>query len=95
MVSSYVLGTTDIADVHDIWGTTHIQASYLSVCLGLSLILWLLPYVYLGVPFGLALLYPVTILAIELVAFTSLRKSLIGNLSWKGRNIPKTHWKWI
>ena len=75
--------------------TTHIQASYLSVCLGLSLILWLLPYVYLGVPFGLALLYPVTILAIELVAFTSLRKSLIGNLSWKGRNIPKTHWKWI
>ena len=73
----------------------HIQASYLFICLVLSLILWLLPYLYMGVPFGLALLYPVTILAIVLVAFTSLWNSLIGNLSWKDRKIPKTHWKWI
>jgi len=73
----------------------HIQASNLSICIGLSIILWLLPYIYLGIPYGLALLYPVTILAIELVAFTSLRNNLIGNLSWKDRKIPKTHWKWI
>jgi len=73
----------------------HIQASNLYICIGLSVILWLLPYIYLGIPYGLALLYPVTILAIELVAFTSLRNSLIGNLSWKDRKIPKTHWKWI
>ena len=73
----------------------NIQASYLSICIGLSIILWLLPYIYLGIPYGLAVLYPVTILAIELVAFTSLRNSLIGNLSWKDRKIPKTHWKWI
>jgi len=75
--------------------TPHIQGSYLSVCLGLSLILWLLPYIYMGVPVGLALLYPVTILAIVLVAFKSLRDSLIGTLLWKDRKIPKTHWKWI
>jgi len=73
----------------------HIQASNLFICIGLSIILWLLPYIYLGIPYSLVLLYPVTILAIELVAFTSLRNSLIGNLSWKDRKIPKTHWKWI
>jgi len=73
----------------------HIQASNLYICIGLSIILWLLPYIYLGIPYGLALLYPVTILAIELVAFTSLRNSLVGNLSWKDRKIPKPHWKWI
>jgi len=73
----------------------HFQASNLYICIGLSIILWLLPYIYLRIPNGLALLYPVTILAIELVAFTSLRNSLIGNLSWKGRNVPKTRWKWI
>lgn len=72
-----------------------VQASNLSICIGLSIILWLLPYIYLGIPYGIALLYPVTILAIEMVAFTSLRNSLIGNLSWKDRKIPKTHWKWI
>jgi len=73
----------------------HIQANYLSICIGLSFILWLLPYLYMGFPLGLALLYPVTILAMVLVAFTSLRNSLIGNLSWKGRRIPKKQWKWI
>ena len=75
--------------------TPHIQASYLYACLGLSVILWLLPYIYMGIPYGLALLYPVTILAIEWVAFSSLRNSLIGNLSWKDRKIPGSHWKWI
>lgn len=75
--------------------TPHIQANYLIVCLGLSMLVWLLPYFYMGIPYGLALLYPVTILAIELVAFTSLRNSLIGNLSWKDRKIPGSHWKWV
>ncbi len=72
-----------------------IQTNYLSICIGLSFILWLLPYMYMRLPLDLALFYPVTILAIVLVAFTSLRNSLIGNLSWKGRRIPKTQWKWI
>jgi len=75
--------------------TPHIQASNLYICIGLSIILWLLPYIYIGIPYSLALVYPVSILAIELVAITSLRNSLIGNLSWKGRKIPKTQWKWI
>ena len=75
--------------------TPHIQAGYLYTCLGLSVILWLLPYIYMGIPYGLALLYPVTILAIEWVAFSSLRNSLIGNLSWKDRKITGSHWKWI
>jgi len=75
--------------------TPHIQASYLFICLGLSMVLWLLPYIYMGIPYGLALLYPVTILAIEWVAFISLRNSLTGNLSWKDRKIPGAHWKWV
>lgn len=75
--------------------TSNIQVSNLYICIGLSIILWLLPYIYLGIPYSLALVYPVSILAIELVAFTSLRNSLIGNLSWKDRKIPKSQWKWI
>ena len=74
---------------------SHSQADNLYICIGLSIILWLLPYIYLGIPYGLAFLFPVSILAIELVAFTSLRNSLRGNLSWKDRKIPKTRWKWI
>lgn len=72
-----------------------VQAGNLYICVGLSITLWLLPYIYMNIPYGLALLYPITILAIELVACTSLRNSLIGNLSWKDRKIPKPHWKWI
>ena len=82
--------------VLEIFGkAAHIQASYLIVCICLSLILWLLPYGFMKVPIGLALLYPVTIFAIVWVAFTSLWKSLTGNLSWKDRKIPQTRWKWI
>ena len=75
--------------------TIHVQASSLAICLGLSLMLWLFPYIYMRVPIGLAFLYPITILAIVLVAFTSLRDSLFGNLTWKGRKIPRTRWKLI
>jgi len=73
----------------------HIQASYLIVCICLSLILWLLPYGFMKVPLDIALLYPVTIFAIALVAFMSLWNSLVGDLTWKDRKIPKTRWKWI
>jgi len=75
--------------------TPHTQVDYLMVCIGLSLILWLIPYLYMGVPIGLALLYPVTILSIVWVGFSSLWNSLTGNLSWKDRHVPRTHWKWV
>lgn len=67
----------------------------LVVCIGLSLLLWLIPYAHMKVPLGLALLYPVTILAIEVVAFQSLRLSLTGRLTWKGRPLARPKWKWL
>jgi chlorobactene glucosyltransferase len=67
----------------------------LVVCISLSVLLWLVPYMMLGIPYGLALLYPLTILVIELVAFESLRLTLTGRLSWKGRALDPPTWKWL
>jgi len=71
------------------------RAIDLTVCIGLSLLIWLVPYIDLKVPAGLAGLYPLTILANEVVAFQSLLHSLVGRLSWKGRIITRPHWKWL
>ena len=67
----------------------------LCACIGLSLLVWLIPYLAMRLPPGLALLYPLTILANELVAFRSLRLSLAGHLTWKGRRLPRPKWKWL
>jgi chlorobactene glucosyltransferase len=67
----------------------------LIVCLLLSLLLWLIPYIEMGIPFTLAFLYPFTILANVAVAFRSLVHSLGGRIIWKGRSIARTRWKWL
>jgi len=67
----------------------------LAVCIGLSVLLWLIPYGELGVSIGLAFLYPLTILAIETVAVRSVRLSLTSHLTWKGRTLARPHWKWF
>jgi chlorobactene glucosyltransferase len=64
-------------------------------CIGLSLLVWLIPYLAMRLPPGLGLLYPLTILANEAVAFRSLRLSLAGHLTWKGRRLPRPKWKWL
>jgi chlorobactene glucosyltransferase len=79
-----------------VFGQAPLASAYeLAVCAGLSLLLWLIPYLELGIPFYLAFLYPATILANEAVAFQSLRLSLAGRLTWKGRSLAKPHWKWF
>ncbi len=67
----------------------------LVVCISLSLLLWLIPYMELGIPLYLGLLYPVTILANEVVAFQSLFSSLTGRLTWKDRPLGRQKWKWL
>ena len=64
-------------------------------CIGLSFLIWIIPYIELGVPATLGLLYPATILANEAVAFQSLRLSLAGRLSWKDRSLARPKWKWL
>ena len=71
------------------------QVNYLAICIGLSFLLWLIPYLEMGIPFGLALIYPFTILSNEVAAFLSLGNSLAGRLSWKGRKIAQARWKWL
>jgi chlorobactene glucosyltransferase len=71
------------------------QPEELAICIGLSLLLWLIPFGELGIPFGLAFLYPITLLANEVVAFQSLRLSLAGRLTWKDRRLAHPHWKWF
>lgn len=67
----------------------------LAVCMGLSLLVWMIPYLETGIPFHLALLYPVTILANVVIAFRSLFYSLTGRLTWKERTLTKPDWKWL
>jgi chlorobactene glucosyltransferase len=67
----------------------------LALCIGLSTLLWLIPYWVQRLPLGLAFLYPVTILANEAAAFQSLRLSLTGRLTWKNRSLAPPKWKWL
>ena len=67
----------------------------LAVCIGLSLLVWLIPYLELGIPPILALIYPLTLLASEAAALQSLRLSFAGRLTWKGRRLARPHWKWL
>jgi chlorobactene glucosyltransferase len=67
----------------------------LILCLGLGLLVWLIPYLELGVPASLAYLYPLTILVVVIVALKSVYLGLHGRLSWKGRMIRLPGWKWV
>jgi chlorobactene glucosyltransferase len=71
------------------------QIGELVICIGLSLLLWLIPYFEMRVPLTLGFIYPVTILANELAAFSSLFLSLTGRLSWKERRLSRPKWKWL
>jgi chlorobactene glucosyltransferase len=71
------------------------QVDALLGCIFLSLLLWVIPCLEIGVPLALALLYPLTILANAAVALRSLLYSLTGRLTWKGRSLARTKWKWL
>jgi chlorobactene glucosyltransferase len=74
---------------------TQAQPPAILTCLALSILLWLIPYGEMSIPFFLAFLYPFTILANVGVAFRSLVHSLGGHITWKGRTIARTRWKWL
>lgn len=67
----------------------------LAVCVGISLLVWVFPYLEMGIPFYLVFLYPITVLANEVVALRSLFFSLTGRLTWKERTLTKPKWKWL
>jgi chlorobactene glucosyltransferase len=73
----------------------HAQPAVPAACIAVSVSLWLIHYVNMGLPFGLAFLYPFTILTNVVVAFRSCLYSLRGQLTWKGRKITRTRWKWL
>lgn len=79
-----------------LFGLTH-TASYieLAICIGLSVLVWCIPYWELRIPLILGIFYPITMIANEAAAFQSLILSLTGRLFWKGRPIPRPKWKWL
>ena len=82
--AAHILGLAASADL-----------SELVICIGLSLLIWVIPYLELGMSLTLGFIYPITILANEAAAFQSLRLSLAGRLSWKGRSLARPKWKWL
>jgi chlorobactene glucosyltransferase len=56
-------------------------------CIGLALVLWLIPYRQLGLPLWPAACYPVTLFSMEIVALRSLYLGVAGRLTWKGRSL--------
>ena len=72
----------------------HAQVGALIGCVGLAVSLWLIPYIDLRIPFGLAFLYPLTILANEVAACQSLRRSLSGTCPGKAAN-DRPRWRWL
>jgi chlorobactene glucosyltransferase len=71
------------------------QPGALAACIGLAVSLWLVPYKDLKIPFWLAFLYPLTVLANVGVALASLSRSISGNLAWKGRKMSRPRWRWL
>lgn len=71
------------------------QPGALFTCIGLAICLWLIPYIELRIPLGLAFLYPLTVLANLAAAIQSLRRSLSGTLSWKGRQMTRPRVRWL
>jgi chlorobactene glucosyltransferase len=67
----------------------------LATWLILSLLIWIIPYRNLKIPVWLALMFPATVLSISYTALRSLWLSLTGKLTWKGRPIQPSNWKWI
>jgi chlorobactene glucosyltransferase len=73
----------------------HAQPAAIAACIVVSVSLWLIHYINMGLPFSLAFLYPFTILANVGIAFRSCVYSLGGHLTWKGRRITRIRWKWL
>jgi len=71
------------------------RVDLLIVCLACSLLVWIVPYVEMGLPSYLGLLYPFTVLANEVVALRSFLFSVTGRLSWKDRTLSRPKWKWL
>ncbi len=65
----------------------------LLTCIGLSVLLWIIPYqqIYFGA--GMISLYPVTLFVSEMIAWQSLWFSTAGQLSWKGRKVGRLRWR--
>lgn len=81
-----------------IWGFGLAPAASIievEACMGLSLLLWMIPYREIGTPFYLGFLYPFMVLANEVVAFRSLIFTMSGHLTWKDRTLAKPKWKWL
>ena len=76
-------------------GAPQAQPVAILFCLILSILLWLIPYIEMKIPFYLSFLYPFTVLANIGVAYRSLFHTLGGHTTWKGRPVGKTHWKWF
>ena len=84
VLSLMCLGLAPLAQLRD-----------LSVCIMLSVLVWLIPYLEIRVPFYLAFFYPITMLVKFVVALQSLRHTITGNISWKGRSISRQNWRWL
>jgi chlorobactene glucosyltransferase len=69
--------------------------SELAICICLSVLIWFISYMELRLPLSLSFIYPITIIANEIVAFQSLLLSITGQLSWKGRTLPRAKWRWL
>jgi chlorobactene glucosyltransferase len=73
--------------------TPQAQVASIGFCIGLSLAVWLVPYQLLGLPSWLSLLYPITLLVSESVAWGSLWRSVTGHLVWKRRALSHPRWR--
>jgi len=74
---------------------TQAQFTAVVACLGLSILLWFIPYGEMKIPVFLAILYPISTIANFGIAIRSFAHNLGGRAVWKGRSIARTRWKWI
>lgn len=71
------------------------QPASMVICLSLSLLVWIIPYLEMRFPVHLAFLYPLTTLANYGVALRSFVHTLWGRTRWKDRPIARIRWRWL
>jgi len=84
-----------VLGLHGLGLAPQAQTTPILACMGLALALWLISYRRLRLPLYLAVFYPVTLLAIETVAFSSLWLTVTGRLAWKGRALVRPQCRWF
>jgi chlorobactene glucosyltransferase len=74
---------------------TSLPLNYAAICVGLSVVLWMIAYRRFKFPAYLVFYYPLSLALFILVAARSLIQTVTGKASWKDRVLSRVSMRWL